>query len=126
MDCFINARLIGNSLAQYQSDHNGRLPSRLSELVPNYVEYTNIQLLFWPPTNQTGTNVSHQVDDEGTFVYLGKRSFRENVVMYERTNLWSGGQDPARVVILTTNLSVRLLPIKEVRTLLSNLPVESE
>ena len=124
---FINAHLIGNNLAQYRSDHNGRLPSRLSELVPNYVEYTNIQLFFWPPTNQAGTNVSHQVDDEGSFVYLGKRGFRENMVMYERTNLWSGDQDAASVVTLTTNLTAKLLPIKEVRNQLSNLTaVESE
>jgi hypothetical protein len=124
---FLNAHLIGNNLAQYRSDHNGRLSSRLSELVPNYVEYTNIQLFFWPPkpwtiTNANSENLSREIDDDGIFVYMEERGFQENVILYERTNLWPKNQEAAGVVTLTTNFTTKLLSVRDVETRLSNLP----
>jgi hypothetical protein len=119
---FRNAAKIGSAFYKYQVANDGRLPSQLSELVPRYVSSSNVVWFFESPTSEAATNVSRQINDEGTFVYLGKRGYPENLVMYERTNLWPQGQDEASVVTLTTNFTARLLSVKDVEARLSNLP----
>ncbi|MGD0614929.1 MAG: hypothetical protein ABSA69_05735 [Verrucomicrobiota bacterium] len=119
---FRNAAKIGSAFYKYQDANDGRLPLRLSELVPRYVGSSNIVWFFWPPTSETATNVFRQIDDEGAFVYLGKRGFPDNLVMYERTNLWPQNEDTASVVTLTTNFTARLQSVRDIKARLSNLP----
>lgn len=121
---FRNARLIGNALSQYQLAHNGHLPSRLSDLVPSYIGYTNIQLFFWPPkpwvmTNKNPETISDEIDNGGAFAYLGERGVQENIILYECTNLWS---KDGSAFVLTTNFAVQPLPITDIQARLSNLP----
>jgi hypothetical protein len=120
---FNNASWIAHSLGRYQSVHNGHLPSHISELVPTYISYNNIQLFFWPKkdwgiTNYVPEVISKEIDGDGIFVYLGEAGFRDNLVMYERTNLWSELQN---AIIVDTNLEAMTIPGTEVRYRLSRL-----
>ena len=116
---FLDAHMIGRALYEYQHV-NGRLPNRLSELVPDYIQCTNIQLFFWPPKPWTVTNSSkvlaEGVDNNGIFVYLGDKGFRENILMYERTNLWL---ERRNVFILTTNFTPEALSTADIQARLS-------
>jgi len=92
--CFRSIVIVKGALYDCQADHAGHLPSRLSELVPNYVSYDNIQLFFWPQKPSAITNlslevISKEIDDDGIFSYLGEAGFRENLIVYVHTNLWS-------------------------------------
>jgi hypothetical protein len=53
---------------------------------------------------------------------MEERGFQENVILYERTNLWPKNQEAAGVVTLTTNFTTKLLSVRDVETRLSNLP----
>lgn len=121
---FLHSALIGNGLDQYRSVHNGRLPSRLSDLVPNYIGYSNVQLFFWPSRPWTITNsnpeiLAKEIDNAGAFVYLGENGLPENIIMYERTNLWAK-YDYAFIV--TTNCIAMPLEVGEIKSRLLNLP----
>src|SRR5438876_3207137 len=61
-----NAASIAAALSKYQFDHNGRLPDRLSELVPQYVEPVNIRFFFAPkPDNGGRTDLSTSTNVPG-------------------------------------------------------------
>jgi len=111
------------ALHEYQSEHNGRLPSRLSELVPNYIQITNIQIFFWPPKTPAmfGSNpesLSDEIDNRGAFVYLGQSGLQEDIILYESTKYWS---DSPIAYILTTNLVVMHLPTGDIQTRLKRI-----
>ena len=120
---FNDACWIAPSLYQYQSAHDGHLPSHISELVPNYILYINVQWFFWPKkmwgiTNYGPEVLSNEINNNGIFVYLGESGFRENLVMYERTNLWSKSNE---AIILDSNLQAQTISGAEVQYRLSRL-----
>lgn len=121
------ALLIGNALLHYQEDHAGQWPIRLSDLVPRYIPSTNASCFFGPQkseaaANSISENLFSEIDNKGMFVYLGERGFQENLVLYERMNLWPQGENAASVVTLTTNCIVMRVSAKDVETRLSHLP----
>ena len=125
-----NAFHIGNALLHYREDHSGKLPDYLSELVPRYINSSNIAWFFWPPTREFVTNLdqiseplANKIDNEGTFIYLGVRGFQENLVLYVRPDFWPKDPDANSVATLTTNnFTAKLRPVKDVRDRLSRLP----
>ena len=107
-----NAAAIGGALSKFQFEHNGRLPSRLSELVPNYVSFEKIRYFFPPGFNGTGgtdlsvsSNLSSQIDEAGAYVYLGERGLQKDLVLYERPSLWSLSQGKTNVMTVSSNFT---------------------
>ena len=124
------ALLIGDSLLRYQDDHNGNLPNHLSDLVPRYVNPSNIFCFFWPrrpelvATNlQVSNKLLNQIDGECAFIYLGTHGFKENLILFDRTNLWPQNPDATCVVTLTTNLTTRWLSVNDIDTRLHSLSI---
>jgi hypothetical protein len=124
-----NAHIIGVAIGKYERNHDGALPSQLSELVPNYIASSNLVCFFWPPPNKTSIEnylssgtISNKIDNEGAYAYLGARGSNINLVFYERTNLWATHRDVAKVVTLETNLTAHLPSIDDVISRLSRLP----
>lgn len=121
-----NTACVGYALFKYQADHTGHLPDRLSDLVPRYIAPTNIGCFFWPPKSGTtadsiSENLSHEIDYEGAFVYLADKGFQENLILYERTNLWPQDQDAISVLTVTTNFTPTRLSAKDIETRLARL-----
>ena len=121
---------IGKALNMYKNDHNGHLPSKLSDLVPRYIALINTDCFFWPPSSRASPNLTnegylHEIDSNGTFIYLGERGIRENIILYERTNFWPQDQDALTVVTLTTNLDVELRSGKDVANHIFNINRET-
>lgn len=116
---------IGVALTKYQFDHNGRLPKQLSELVPQYIPSVNIRYLFWPLKSKNTANLSteelsHQIDNEGAFVYLGERGLEANMLLYQRMNL-ATNQGMTNVMVLTTNFTPALLTVEDAEARLHQL-----
>jgi hypothetical protein len=116
---------IGAALSKYQFDHNGRLPSHLSELAPQYIPPVNIRYFFWPLKSKDTANVSpeelsRQIDYEGAFVYLGERGIEANMLLYQRTNV-AANQGMTNVMVLTTNFTPTVLSVEEVEARLHQL-----
>ena len=125
-----NTLIIGNALLHYKYDHPSVLPVRLSELVPIYISGSNINCFFWPPIVVTATDrsrlaesLSKQIDTEGAFIYLGSRGFKQDLILYERSNLWPVDSQSANVPTLTaTNLTPRLRSVSDLQRRLSMIP----
>jgi hypothetical protein len=120
-----NTAAIGEALSNYQFDHNGRLPNQLSELVPKYILPANIRYFFWPLESKDFTNLSieelsHEIDDNGAFVYLGKRGVEANMLLYQRTNLTTN-LGITNFMVLTTNFTPAALSIEDVEARLHSL-----
>ena len=116
---------IGAALSKYQFDHKGRLPNHLSDLVPQYVPPVNIRYFFWPLKSKDTASLSteelsHQIDNEGAFVYLGERGIEANMLLYQRTNL-AENQGMTNVMFLTTNFTPALLSVEDVEARLHQL-----
>ncbi len=83
--------IIGAALNQFRSDHDGRLPSRLSELVPNYIAVTNAYCFFAEHRRaeaaaaQGMDSLATGIDQDGVFTYLGDTGHAQDLVLYERT-----------------------------------------
>ena len=123
-----NAHLIGNALIKYQRRHDGALPSNLSELVPDFIDYSNVDCFFRPPIandSLTSTSASGiifgKIDRESAYVYLGVRGRDADLVLYERTSLWSTNRNGTTVVTLTSNLTPQLRSIDDVYSRLMQL-----
>jgi len=109
-----DAQKLGNALRKYREVHPGRLPSRLSELVPDYVGLSNTAWFFGPvlPTTSLdfarATALLYDIDERGAFMYTGERGIRENLILFARPSLWSWQGHTTSVVILDANLTVKL------------------
>jgi hypothetical protein len=125
-----NAHLIGIAIIEYRKDNQDRLPSRLSELVPRYVSYSNVDQFFWPPSDQGLIKIaldsgalSNKIDNDGAFYYLGYKGSNENLIFCERTNLWKSitNESGQSVVTLTTNCTPLLRLVEDATSRLSRL-----
>ena len=94
--------------------------------MPNYVSYDDIQLFFWPKkpwavTNSSPGVLSREIDNDGIFIYLGEAGFREDLIMYERTNLWLKVNHAYRGWIVATNGQAQVVDGDDVLNRLSRL-----
>ena len=117
---FFNSSRIETALFEYRRDHNGHLPVRLSELVTNYVEIKDVGCFFWPLT--TNNNFSlyseellKEIDSNSAFVYLGEKGVSANIVLFHQSSLWPQDKDAAKIVVISTNLTHRLVSPKELK-----------
>lgn len=113
-----NAGAIGVALSKFKFDHNGHLPNQLSELVPKYIPSENVRYFFPPsndkPDSSASTNLSEKIDANGAFIYLGDRGIQQDLILYERTNLWPSDLEATNVMILTSNLTTKFQSGKDV------------
>jgi DNA-directed RNA polymerase specialized sigma subunit len=117
---FFNVARIETAFIEYRRDHNERLPVRLSELATNYIELKDIGCLFWPlMTNNTFSSYSEElmkeIDSNTAFVYLGEKGIPANIVLFQQSSLWPQDKDAAQIVVITTNLTHRLMSPKELK-----------
>ncbi len=105
-----NAVRIGNALYRYQEELGGALPTRLSELVPQYVGPSNAGWFLEPLPRQGAAevddNIEHvrlRIDKETAFIYLGTRGYEEDLVLYEQPQLWTRGEGTMIVATLSSN-----------------------
>lgn len=103
---------IGLALRDYQHDH-GKLPERLSELVPRYIG-TNSLATFYVTNRFTQEHVlppnwtkdPSVIDGHASYVYLGTNIIH-GVVAFEKTNLWRASAHHAdKVATLFSDFSV--------------------
>jgi hypothetical protein len=101
---------VGNALRRYEIEHEGRLPDRLSELVPKFVAVSNIDWFFWPPASAPKKKdtsdleeIQRRIDRAGAFVYLGSNGVAADLILYERPDLWITNTSETRLTTLTTN-----------------------
>jgi hypothetical protein len=119
---FRSAANIGSALRRYQEDHGTNLPAQLSELVPNYVAISNANWFFAPrETNLTPQlpleKLRREIDSSGTFIYLGERGAKADMVFYQRKELWTKKTDANDVQTLTSsNLVARQRSKQDVET----------
>ena len=72
VQCKLNLRNLGTAMEIYSTDWSGRYPSRLSDLVPNYVD----ALPFCPTVDEmtyrmeSGPEASHNPDEYQDYFYL--------------------------------------------------------
>jgi hypothetical protein len=131
-----NAGHIGDALYKYQLDHNGRLPSQLYKLIPQYIATSNIAYFFpygfdfAKYDSLASTSLVSAVDERGAYIYLGERGLQQGLILYERTNLWpldrstivASNQDVKNlVIIVTSNFDVEAMPIKDIEMRLSKI-----
>jgi hypothetical protein len=107
---------IGNAMRQYATDHEGRLPSLLSDLVPNYVAVSNINWFIHEKYSMDihGSVTSNRselgwlIDLNGRFVYLGEFGKKVDVVLYDRPKFWPSDASVNEIVTMTAELLARL------------------
>jgi hypothetical protein len=123
-----NIASIGSALSAYQYDHAGDLPGRLSELMPKYIPFTDMRF-FFPYTlagiavdnRQSLMTASNQIDLGGAYTYLGKSGLRQNLILYQRTNVWASEGIEGRVLAISSNFAVLQLSPSELQVKLDHL-----
>lgn len=117
-----DALRIGNALKRYQNDHAGQLPDRLSLLLPEYANITNLARLLRLPLSPSNFEasimsemLSSNIDNHGACIYLGARGISADVLLYDRPEFWPTNFRASGVTTLTANCLPRLRSVNDLQ-----------
>ncbi len=123
-----NAAIVGYALSRFQFDHNGNLPTNLAELIPNYIEGTEVRYLFPIQTVRANrdkvinsTNLLDEISQDGAFSDVGKRGLPVDMILYVRSNLWPANAIATNIVIVSANFTPNLVSAADVAACLARL-----
>jgi hypothetical protein len=94
-DSFERMRTLAMVLSDYAGDHNGSLPKKWSDLIPNYADYPNQRFLFDSPYSEPIKNVDLQAHPELTDQYTPYRYMKladGRIVVVEKPGFWKDGK----------------------------------
>jgi hypothetical protein len=83
------------AISCYASDHNGNLPKKWSDLIPNYADYPNQRFLFSSPYSEPIKAVDLQAHPELTNIYTPYRYMKladGRIVVVEKPGFWKDGK----------------------------------
>lgn len=121
---------IANALLYYSYDHQGAIPEKLSDLIPNYVNYTNLDCFFSSHDNSIITlvktssleRISSEIVNNGMFIYLGSNGMEADLIIYDRTNLWPKATNVTEIVTLRADcFTPRLRTVSDVQNRLKSI-----
>ena len=127
----VNLQKIGLALRDYRDDHAGKLPEKLSDLVPQYVAKTNLAI-FYAPAQRAETSRSlpdgwksnpKLVDMESSYAYLGAGGVTNGVISFERPGLWEANPNSwmdQHLAVLFDDYRVELTPLATLKELVPN------
>lgn len=111
---------IAGALEKYSYDHDDQLPSKLSELFPQYIG-TNELSVFYPQNSKnlppSWNSKPELVDSFSDFVYLGTTGILHEVIAYEREG--NGNTNVAKLNIIFPHGGGTTITKKEIDDLLS-------
>jgi hypothetical protein len=94
-DSFERMRTLAMVLSDYAGDHDGSLPKKWSDLIPNDADYPNERFLFNSPYSEPVKNVDLQAHPELTDRYTPYRYMKladGRIVVVEKPGFWKDGK----------------------------------
>ena len=123
-----NTSALAGALAKYQFEHDGRLPSRLSDLVPKYVPPSNIRFFFPPNAPRAGSSgmtpsasLLTAIDEEGAYGYLGEKGIEQDLILYERPGKWTVNNGETNLMTLSSNFTRMQRSWEEIEARIGNM-----